>query len=201
MNLLHITSSIFEDQGKSSELGSHFEHLWGQRFPDAKLTKRDLAKNPVPHLTQTTFKSALTPAAERNEQQAEAAKLADQLVEELQATDILLLSVPMYNFGIPSTLKAWIDHIARAGTTFKYTETGPVGLLENKTAVVLAARGGAYKDTPNDTQTPYLKTLLGFVGIDNVHFVFAEKLNMSSDGGEAIMAEAKQTIEKLVSEI
>ncbi len=201
MNLLHISSSIFEDQGKSSQMGQYFEELWRQRFPNAELTKRDLAKEPVPHLTQTTFQSALTPVGDRNPQQQNAAQLADQLIEELQAADVLLLGVPMYNFGIPSTLKAWIDHIARAGTTFKYTENGPVGLLKNKTAVVMAARGGVYKDTPNDTQTPYLKTLLGFVGIEKVHFIYAEKLSMGDDGGASVMAEAKQQIEKLIAQI
>ena len=201
MNLLHISSSIFEDQGKSSQMGQYFEELWRQRFPNAELTKRDLAKEPVPHLTQTIFQSALTPVGDRNPQQQNAAQLADQLIEELQAADVLLLVVPMYNFGIPSTLKAWIDHIARAGTTFKYTENGPVGLLKNKTAVVMAARGGVYKDTPNDTQTPYLKTLLGFVGIEKVHFIYAEKLSMGDDGGASVMAEAKQQIEKLITQI
>src|SRR5690606_22026455 len=124
----------------------------------------------------------------RTPEQQTLAATADAAIAELQAADVLVLGVPMYNFGIPSTLKAWIDSIARAGTTFRYTANGPEGLLKGKQAYVLAARGGAYQGTPADTQTPYLKTFLGFVGITDVTFVYAEKLNMHADQQPQILA-------------
>ena len=160
MNVLHINSSLFSDAGKSSELGQHFVDQWKNQNPTGTVTTRDLAKEPVPHLDADTFQAAGTAPNERSDAQQNQAALADTLIEELQNSDVLVLSVPMYNFGIPSTLKAWIDHIARAGTTFKYTPNGPQGLLTGKKAYVLAARGGAYQGTPNDTQTPYLTPLL-----------------------------------------
>lgn len=198
MNILHISSSIFGDNGKSSELAQHFLEQMSARHPDASVTVRDLAKDPVPHLDAETFQANITAADERSEAQQQRAQLGDTLVEELMNTDVLVLSVPMYNFGIPSTLKAWIDQIARAGTTFRYTANGPEGLVLGKKAYVLGARGGAYAGTPLDTQTPYLRTVLGFIGITDVEFVFAEKLNMNPEQAPAILAEAKQQIDKLL---
>ena len=198
MNILHISSSIFGDNGKSSELAQHFLEQMSARHPDASVTVRDLAKDPVPHLDAETFQANITAADERSEAQQQRAQLGDTLVEELMNTDILVLSVPMYNFGIPSTLKAWIDQVARAGTTFKYTENGPVGLVKNTKAYVLGARGGAYAGTSNDTQTPYLKMFLGFLGITDVEFVLAEKLNMNAEQAPAIIDQAKQEINQLL---
>lgn len=200
MNVLHINSSLFSDAGKSSELGQHFVDQWKSQNPTSTVTTRDLAKEPVPHLDADTFQAAGTAPNERSDAQKNQAALADTLIEELQNSDVLVLSVPMYNFGIPSTLKAWIDHIARAGTTFKYTPNGPQGLLTGKKAYVLAARGGAYQGTPNDTQTPYLTTLLNFVGITDIHFVYAEKLAMDADNAHNIMAQAKAEIDGLLQQ-
>jgi FMN-dependent NADH-azoreductase len=194
MNVLHISSSIFGESGNSSNLAAHFLSQIQTKHPNANITIRDLSRDPVPHLTAETFQANITPKDKRSAQQQSLAELGDTLVEELLAADTLVLSVPMYNFGIPSTLKAWIDQIARAGTTFKYTENGPVGLVQDTKAYVLCARGGAYVGTPNDSQTPYLKTLLGFLGIDDVEFVFAEKLNMEADHAPQIMAAAKSQI-------
>lgn len=198
MNILFISSSIFSSEGKSSTLADHFLQQIQQRHPEAKVTVRDLAKEAIPHLTADTFQAALTAPENRSPEQQQRAALADTLVEELLAADILVLGVPMYNFGIPSTLKAWIDHVARAGTTFKYTENGPVGLVKNTRAYVLGARGGAYANTPNDTQTPYLKTFLAFVGITDVEFVLAEKLNLHSEQAEEIIQQAKNQIDQLL---
>lgn len=198
MNLLHISSSLFSDSGKSTELSQNFIDLWQKTNPKSRVKVRDLAQHPVPHLDAATFQAAAVSSPARTTEQQAQAQLADELIEELHETDVLILSVPMYNFGIPSTLKAWIDHIARAGATFKYTENGPEGLLRGKTAYVMCARGGAYKDTPKDTQTPYLKTLLGFLGIEDVHFIFAEKLSMGSPGADDVMGNAKSEIEQLI---
>jgi len=181
MNLLHISSSLFSDQGNSKQLANHYISQWLEQHPGGQVTERDLGKEPVPHLDNLTLMANITAADKRTAEQQAQARLADTLIEELMQADILVLSVPMYNFGIPSTLKAWIDNVARAGTTFKYTATGPVGLVNDTKAVVLTARGGAYFETPNDTQTPYLKTLLGFLGITDVQFVYAERLNMEPE--------------------
>ncbi|MGC1507155.1 FMN-dependent NADH-azoreductase [Ketobacter sp. MCCC 1A13808] len=199
MNLLHISSSLFSDQGNSKQLADHFVQTWIAQHPDGAVTERDLSKDPVPHLDQATFTANITAVDQRTEQQRAQARLADTLVEELMEADVLVLSVPMYNFGIPSTLKAWIDNVARAGTTFKYTATGPVGLVKNTKAVVLTARGGAYVGTPNDTQTPYLTTLLGFLGITDVQFIYAERLNMEPEKAPEIINRAKAEAEKLAA--
>ncbi|NPU93606.1 MAG: FMN-dependent NADH-azoreductase [Gammaproteobacteria bacterium] len=200
MNLLHISSSLFGADGKSSQLSRHFIEQFQAQNAGGKVTERDLAANPVPHLDLTRLQANLTAPEQRTAEQQALATLADELIGELQTHDVLVLSVPMYNFGIPSTLKAWIDHVARAGITFKYTATGPVGLLKNKKAYVMAARGGAYQGTAADTQTPYLKTFLSFIGIDDVTFVYAEKLNMNADQQPQILADAKAEIDKLISQ-
>lgn len=200
MNLLHISSSLFGADGKSSQLSRHFIEQFQAQNPGGKVTERDLAANPVPHLDLTRLQANLTAPEQRTAEQQALATLADELIGELQTHDVLVLSVPMYNFGIPSTLKAWIDHVARAGVTFRYTATGPEGLLKNKKAYVMAARGGAYQGTAADTQTPYLKTFLGFVGIDDVTFIYAEKLNMNADQQPQILADAKAEIDKLISQ-
>lgn len=199
MNLLHISSSIFGNQGKSSTLADHFINQWQQQYPNARVTRRDLASDPVPHLDAATLQANMTAPEQRTAEQQALAQTADELIAELQNHDVLVLGVPMYNFGIPSTLKAWIDSVARAGTTFRYTATGPEGLLKGKKAFVLAARGGAYQNTPSDTQTPYLKSFLGFIGITDVTFVYAEKLNMNADQQPQILAEANAEIDKLIS--
>lgn len=198
MNLLHISSSLFGDQGKSSQLAQHFISRWREQYPDSRITVRDLAADPIPHLDSATLQANLTPADQRtSEQQALAAK-ADAAIDELFAHDVLLLSVPMYNFAIPSTLKAWIDAVARAGTTFCYTANGPEGLVKGKKAYVLTARGGVYQGTPLDTQTPYLQAILGFIGITDVTFVHTEKLNMDVSQQPQLLAEAKAEIDKLI---
>lgn len=199
MNLLQIDSSLFGDHGKSSQLAHHFVAQWLQQNPGSRVTRRDLATHPIPHLDATTLQANMTPADKRTPEQQALAAVADEAIAELQNHDVLVLAVPMYNFGIPSTLKAWIDAVARAGTTFRYTANGPEGLLKGKKAYVLTARGGAYLGTPNDTQTPYLKTFLGFIGITDVTFVHAEKLNMNADLQPQILADAKAEIDKLIS--
>lgn len=197
MQLLHISSSLFGAKGNSRQLADHFIQQWQQQHPQGVVVERDLAAQPVPHLDGETLMANVTATDQRTEAQQKQAALADNLIEELMSSDLLVLSVPMYNFGIPSTLKAWIDNVARAGTTFRYTANGPEGLVKNTRAIVLAARGGAYQGTPADTQTPYLKTLLGFLGITDVEFVYAEKLNMQADKAPAIMEAARDEASQL----
>ncbi len=136
-----------------------------------------------------------TPAEQRTPEQAARVALDDALIAEIQATDVIVLGVPMYNFGVPAQLKNWIDAIARVGVTFRYTAQGPVGLLAGRRVYVALARGGRYRDTPADTQVPYLKTVLGFLGMTDVRFVFAEGLNMGPEAAALGFAEAEADLE------
>ena len=124
---------------------------------------------------------------------------SDNLIDELKQADVIVLGLPMYNFGVPSQLKAYFDHIARVGITFKYTDKGPVGLLTGKKAYVFAARGGLYVGTPLDTQTSYVRDFLRFLGIADVEFVYAEGLNISPQSKEAGLAKALAEIERLAA--
>jgi len=182
--VLQINSSLFQQQGQSSQLS---EALVAQLLgPQDRLITRDLAAEPVPHLSAERFAAFTTAEAERTPAQQAAVADSDALIAELRAADVIVLGLPMYNFGVPSTLKAYFDHVARAGVTFRYTSEGPEGLLTGKKAYVLATRGGNYQGTPTDTQTPYVRTFLGFLGITDVEFVYAEGLAR----GEAHKAQA-----------
>jgi FMN-dependent NADH-azoreductase len=178
--LLKINSSILAS-GNANQLAERFVARWRETQPHTRVIERDLTRNPVPHLGETTLTGFGTPAERRTAGQRQAVALSEALIAELQAADVIVLGVPMYNFGIPSPLKAWIDHVARAGITFRYTEQGPVGLLQGKKVYVLAARGGQYAGTPGDVQTPYLKQVLGFLGLTDIEFVYAEGLAISAE--------------------
>ena len=197
--LLQVNSRLFADGGQSTRLASHFVARWRQANPETRLVVRDLAKEPLPHLDAARFAAFNTPPAQRTAVQAADVALSDALVAELQAADVLVIAVPFYNFGIPSTLKAWIDHVARRGATFRYTDKGAVGLLAGKRAYVFAARGGRYREGPLDTQTPYLRTILGFMGIAEVEFVYAEGLALGPEASQAVLARAHQEIDALVA--
>ena len=196
-NLLQINASLFSDAGASSVLANEFVAGWKKRNPGATVIARDFAKEPVPHLTAERFQAFLTPADKRDANQRAEVAYSDALIDELQRADIIVLGVPMYNFDVPSTLKAYFDHIARAGITFGYTEQGPVGKLTGKKAYVFASRGGLYAGNPRDTQTAYLKTFLGLLGITDVEFVYAEGLAISAASKEASLTNAKQAVARL----
>ena len=157
--VLAIFSSLNGTEGNSSKLANEYL-LKIENDDSVRINRVDVASLALPHLTGEEMQAWLTDASERNESQHALAKISDNIVEAVKAADEIVLAVPMYNFGIPSSLKAYFDRIARAGITFKYTETGPVGLLENKSATVFAARGGVYAGSDFDTQTPYLKHFL-----------------------------------------
>lgn len=182
--ILHIDSSIFSTGGVSAQLAARFVETLREADPRLQVTHRDLGRDPVPHLDATRLTALSTPAAERTPEQQAMVDEADALIAELQRTDLVVLGVPMYNFQVPTQLKAWFDHVARAGVTFRYTANGPEGLLKGKRAVVFASRGGQHVGQPTDTVTPWLRTILGFVGIDDVEFVYAEGLNMGDDARE-----------------
>ena len=163
--LLQINSSVFSDNGNSSTLSNEFVKSWLAKHPDGKVVVRDLAKNPIPHLDSNTVQAFFTPAESRTSEQQALVDLSDTLIEELVNADTVVIGVPLYNFGVPSTLKAYFDQLARAGVTFKYTETGPVGLLADKPVHFIAARGGFHQGKASDSQTSFLSSFFNFLGI------------------------------------
>jgi len=198
-NLLQINSSIFSSGGQSTQLADQFVAAWRANQPDAQVTVRDLAQQPLPHLdAQRVLAFFAQPETRTPDQQAFVAE-SDALINELNQAEAIVIGLPMYNFGIPSTLKAYFDQIARAGVTFRYTENGPEGLLTGKKAYIFATRGGLYAGTPLDSQTGYVRNFLGFLGITDVEFIYAEGLNMGDLNKEAALAEAQQQIAKLVA--
>ena len=186
--VLHIDSSIFPANSVSHQLGQNLMTQLGEQLGGLEVVHHELGETPIPHLDAVTLTSIGEGKAE----------LADALIAEYLAADILVLGIPMYNFGVPSTLKAWFDHIARAGATFKYTDNGPVGLGGEKKVFVLLTRGGNYQGTPADSQTAFLETFLGFIGLKNIAFIYAEGLNKSGDSREQAIADAQLQIAKQV---
>ncbi len=193
INALLITSSLNGDASVSTDLSNTLLNTLGESL-DLKVSVRDLAALNLPHLTQGEMVAWSTDDDKRSQEQANLASVSDGLIAELEQADIIVLAVPMYNFGIPSSLKAYFDRVARAGVTFKYTEQGPVGLLKDKPFAVVCARGGAYQNTPADSQTPYLISMLGFIGYHNLQFVFAEGL--ATEQKDTGLAQAQQEIVK-----
>ncbi len=197
--LLQLKSSLFSSNGQSSRLADEFIAAWRETHPGAKIIVRDLAKDPVPHLDAERFAALLARPEDRTSAQAAVVEQSDALIEELRRAQVIVLGLPMYNFGLPSTLKAYFDHIARAGVTFRYTEKGSVGLLTSKKAYVFATRGGRYAGTPLESQTPYVRQFLGFLGIEDVEFVYAEGLAVSEAAKEAGLTQARSAIEHLTT--
>jgi FMN-dependent NADH-azoreductase len=197
--LLQINASMFANGGQSTQLADAFVAKWRASHPGARVIVRDLAAEPVPHLTAERFGALVAKAEERTTEQRAVAKFSDTLIDELRRADVIVLGLPLYNFGVPSTLKAYFDHVARAGLTFSYTANGPVGLLTGKEAYVLAARGGVYAGTPLDTQTSYVRDFLRFIGIEQVTFVHAEGLNLGAGPKDAALREARATIDRLLA--
>ncbi|MGY5728657.1 FMN-dependent NADH-azoreductase [Vibrio chemaguriensis] len=187
--VLALKSSILGDYSQSNKLVEDFI----KNVDQDKLTVRDLAANPLPVL-DLAVATALRATEDLSQEQQEVVELSDTLIEEVKAADTLVIAAPMYNFTIPTQLKNWIDLIARAGVTFKYTENGVQGLIEGKKAIVITTRGGIHKDSPTDNVTPYLRTVLGFVGITDVEFVYAEALNMGEDFAAKGISEAQSQL-------
>jgi FMN-dependent NADH-azoreductase len=200
MNILQINSSARTAGSHSTRLAQDVVQRLQAAHPEAALTLRDLGKTPHPALDEATLQALFTPADQRSAAQTARVAQDEALIAEVQAADVLVLGVPMYNFGVPAALKNWIDAIARAGVTFKYTDKGPVGLLAGKKVYVTLARGGLYRDTPADTQVPYLKTVLGFLGMTDLQFVYAEGLAMGSEAEQKALASAEAQIEAMLGE-
>ena len=203
---LQLNTSLFGDSAQSSRLAGQFVAALG-RAEQAEsgssevptILVRDLGRQPVEHLTAERFQAFVTAPEQRTPEQQRIAAESDELVAELRAAQTLVIGLPMYNFGVPSTLKAYFDHVARAGVTFRYSETGPVGLLTGKKAYVVATRGGRHAGTPRDLQTAFVRQFLGFIGIDDVEFVYAEGLALGAESRDAALNAAGERIEQLAA--
>ncbi|MFU9138112.1 FMN-dependent NADH-azoreductase [Erwinia tasmaniensis] len=198
-NVLVLKSSILAGYSQSNQLADHFVEEWKAAHGSDTITIRDLAANPVPVLDGELV-GALRPSdAALTPRQQEALSLSDALIAELKAHDTIVIAAPMYNFNIPTQLKNYFDLVARAGVTFRYSENGPEGLVTGKKVVVISSRGGIHKDTPSDLLTPYLKLFLGFLGMSDVKFVFAEGIAYGPEVATKATTDAKAVLEELVT--
>ena len=195
MNILQINSSARSSGSESTRLADSIVAKLQAATPSAALIRRDLAVTPHPPIDEATLGALFTPADKRTPEQAARVALDDALIAELQAADVIVIGSPMYNFGITVQLKSWFDAVARAGTTFQYTATGPVGLLTGKKVYVTLARGGFHKEGGNDSQTQHLKTFLGFLGMTDVTLVYSEGMGMGPEAVATAQAKADAEIE------
>ena len=194
MKILQVNASARTTDANSTRVANRIVERLLEENPHASVEVLDLASKPAPTLDDHAITALFTPAEQRNPQQADRVAQSMALVQALQDCDVLVLGVPMYNFGISGQLNSWIDNITLNGVTFHYTEHGPQGLLQGKQAYVGFARGGKYRGSDADSQTPYLKTLLGFIGVTDPHFIYAEGLNMGEQAAEQGFAQAEQDL-------
>jgi FMN-dependent NADH-azoreductase len=192
--ILQINSAARSQGANSTLLLNELTTKLQQSNPGAQVVARNLQAEPLPHLDDSILGAFFTPVEQRTPEQAAIAARSEALIAELQAADVIVIGAPMYNFGVSSQLKTYFDFIARAGITFQYTANGPEGLVKGKKVFVVSARGGKYIGTPHDSQTPYLKSFLGFLGMTDVTFIYAEGLNMGPDAANAALAEAREAI-------
>jgi FMN-dependent NADH-azoreductase len=195
--LLKLTSSIFAETGASTRLADTFVARWLATHPAGTIIERDLATDPVPHLTGEAFAGFTAQAGGLSPEQRAAVETSHALIDELKRADVIVLGLPMYNFGVPSTLKAYFDYVGRAGLTFRYTENGPEGLLKGKKAYVFATRGGVYAGPASETESTYVRQFLSFLGIEDIEFVYAEGLAMGDASRNAAIESAEHAIEAL----
>ena len=199
MKILQINASARSAGANSTRVADSITARLQAANPAAVLELRDLATHPHPVLDEPALGALFTPADQRTPEQAARVALDDALIAQVQSADAIVLGVPMYNFGVPVQLKAWIDAIARAGVTFRYTEKGPEGLIKGKKVYVALARGGLYRNTPADSQVPFLKDVLGFLGMTDVEFIYAEGLAMGPDAAAKAFAEAQAQIDAIAA--
>ena len=194
MKILQINSSARVEGANSTRLANTVTARLQAKHPGATITVRDLAVTPHPVLDAAALGALFTPSDQRTPEQAARVALDDALIAEVQAHDAIVLGVPMYNFGVPVQLKTWLDAIARAGVTFRYTANGPEGLIQGKKVYVAFARGGIYRDTPADSQTPYIQTILGFLGMTDVKYIHAEGLAMGPEAVDKAFTQAEDDL-------
>lgn len=197
MKILQINASARSADSNSTRLANSVTARLLARHADASVDVRDLDAQPHPVLDNASLTALFTPAEQRSAEQAARVALDDALIAQLQAADAIVIGVPMYNFGIPVQLKTWIDAVARAGVTFRYTANGPEGLLKGKKVYVALARGGLYRDTPADSQVPYLTSVLGFIGLNEVEFIYAEGLALGAESAARAFADAEAHLDAL----
>ena len=199
-NILVLNSSISGEASISRLLVADAVAELTSRDPDAKIVFRDLAADPIPHLLPSTVAGVRAQPTTPPEHEARA--LSDKLIAELRATDVIVIGAPMYNFSVPTTLRSWFDHVLRAGETFSYSEAGPKGLLTGKKVIVVESRGGLYSEGPAvaaDFQEPYLRYLLGFVGLTDVTFIRAEKIGYGPEARDQAVADSRAVLAKLAA--
>lgn len=205
MNNLLIINSSPRSNSVSRRLTRHFADEWKTKHPDARIIERDLAAATLPFVTESWIQASYTPPAERTPEQNRALELSDALIEELIAADVIVLGVPMHNFSIPASLKAWFDLVVRAGKTFSYGDKGPKGLLAaEKQVLAIVSRGGAYNDgstASSDFQVPYLRHMLRFVGLENVTVIDADKQAFGVDMAQQSVDQAVQKLSALAGEL
>lgn len=194
--VLILKSSILGGYSQSGQLIEHLSQHWTEQ--GANITVRDLAAEPLPVL-DGEIAMGLQGGDDLSQRQQEVLSLSNKLIQELKDHDTIVIAAPMYNFSIPTQLKNWIDLIARAGVSFTYTENGPQGLITGKRAIVITTRGGVHKDSSADHVVPYLKTVLGFIGIDDVETVYGEALSMGPEATEKGMSEARAALNAIAA--
>jgi FMN-dependent NADH-azoreductase len=196
MNILQINSSVRGNQSESTRVANAIVAKLAAANPGATVTVRDLGANPHPVLDETALGALFTPADQRTPAQAARVALDDALIAEAQAADVIVLGAPMYNFGMPIQLKAWFDAVARAGVTFRYTESGPEGLLKGKKVYVATARGGIYP-ADADPQVPHIRMLLNFLGLTDHAFIHSPAQSMGPEAAAKGQAEADAAVAAL----
>jgi len=197
MKLLHIDSSILGANSASRELGAAWVGNWRRQHPQGAVKHLDLVRDPLAHLTGEIFSARATPEAERDGALARDVAADHSAINDFLAADVVVIGAPMYNFSIPSQLKAWIDRIVVAGKTFRYGANGPEGLAKGKKAVVIISRGGIYSAGPAaalDFQENYLRGVLGFIGITDIEVIRAEGLARGAEQRDEVMRSAHRAI-------
>jgi FMN-dependent NADH-azoreductase len=199
MNILQINSSARSVGSESTRLADSIVAKLKAANPQAQVTRRDLASEPHPAIDEAALGALFTPAEQRSAGQAARVALDDALIAQVLAADVIVIGAPMYNFGMTVQLKSWFDAIARAGVTFRYSASGPEGLVKNKKVYVTLARGGVHRGGETDSQVPHLKTLLGFLGMTDVTFVYSEGHGMGPEAVAKAQAQADAIIEEVLA--
>lgn len=190
-NILVINASVFGTEGQSSQLNQRLTDGLTNDIGDAEIVHRNLSDGSMPHFDASTMKAISEGTA----------TFADSLIEELEAADAVIIGAPMYNFGVPSQLKSWFDHITRSGRTFKYTENGPQGLLAKRPVIVMSTRGGTHLGSSRDSVAPFIETMLGFVGLDqDAHYIHVEGLSQSAKR-DAALEQAHKEVDDIAKQL
>ena len=195
MNILQINSSARSTGSESTRLADKIVSGLTADNAGALVTRRDLASQPHPAIDEAALGALFTPADQRTSEQAARVALDDALIAQVLAADVIVIGAPMYNFGITTQLKTWIDAIARAGVTFRYSASGPEGLLKHKKVFVTLSRGGVHRNGASDSQVPYLTTFLGFLGLTDISFVYSEGHGLGPEAVAKAKAQADADIE------